>query len=430
MNNNSTVSEVLRNKAEEKIASGHIVSDTVPGRVDVRRLLHELEVYQVELEMQNEELRHAVAEKSAHEARLSDIIAQTPAGYFHINRDGYILDVNNAWLRIHGYESREEVVGKHFRMMQVDSESDSAITHLAELKRGGAIPYGEFASRRKDGTIGHHIFSAHPVVHAGDIVGFEWFIIDISERKQMEETLRYSEEQLQKALKLSEDTNSKMNRLLRVIVHEFRTPLGLLTFSTEHLNIHWDRMTTEKRNELSTHIQSASQQLVKMVNSLVSFNQLDTEQYKQPAQALDIENICRRIADEINSAWSTGQRFIVSVDEKCGTALLDEILFRRILENLLINAFNFTPPDGTVSLSVLRKKSRLCMVISDTGIGIPEKDQAVMLNPFFRGSNVGGRRGLGLGLSIVQDALTEMDGTITISSRTGEGTTVNVEISV
>ncbi len=176
----------LRRKAEEKVAGSGAVDGELDG-IAVRHLLNELQVHQVELEMQNEELCRTVAEKTIRETHLNNIIAQTPAGYFHINLEGYILDVNNAWLRIHGYETREEVVGKHFSMMQVNSESDPAIAHLAELKRGVSIPYGDFASRRKDGSIGHHIFSAHPVVHTGDIVGFEWFIIDISERKQMEE---------------------------------------------------------------------------------------------------------------------------------------------------------------------------------------------------------------------------------------------------
>ena len=185
MNDIKMTAAVLRIKAEELVVSRSVDAEAAMGEMDARCLLHELQVHQVELEIQNEELRRTVAEKSDLAANLHNIITQTPAGYFYINLDGYILDVNNAWLRIHGYESREEVVGKHFSMMQVDSESDSSLDHLAELKRGVPIPYGEFTSRRKDGSVGHHIFSAHPVVHTNEIVGFDWFIIDISESKQI-----------------------------------------------------------------------------------------------------------------------------------------------------------------------------------------------------------------------------------------------------
>jgi len=183
MNNTNSAAE-LRRKAEEHVAS----QPASTGEVDAKRLLHELQVHQAELEMQNEEQRRTLAELREHKAHLENVIKNTPAGYFHIDLEGRFLDVNNAWLRIHGYDSPDEVVGKHFSMMQVDSESDSALAHLAELKKGVAIPHGEFSSRRKDGTLGHHVFSAHPVVHVGKIVGFEWFI---SERRQIEEVQSY-----------------------------------------------------------------------------------------------------------------------------------------------------------------------------------------------------------------------------------------------
>ena len=186
MNNANSAAE-LRRKAEEKVAT----QQTSTGEVDAKRLLHELQVHQVELEMQNEEQSRTLAELREHKAHLENVIKNTPAGYFHIDLEGRFLDVNNAWLRMHGYESPDEIVGKHFSMMQVDCESESALAHLAELRKGVAIPYGEFSSRRKDGSVGHHIFSAHPVVHVGKIVGFEWFIIDISERRQIEEVQSY-----------------------------------------------------------------------------------------------------------------------------------------------------------------------------------------------------------------------------------------------
>jgi len=170
----------LRKNAELKIALlPAIVS--IPD-LDSRYLLHELQVQRIELEIQNEDLLR----QCEHLSHLENIIKVTPAGYFHIDPEGHILEVNKAWLDMHGYESSDEVVGKHFSMMQVDSTSMSALTHLAELKRGNPIPYGEFTRLRKDGSIGHHIFSVHPVVHLDSVVGYEWFIIDISEHMLVE----------------------------------------------------------------------------------------------------------------------------------------------------------------------------------------------------------------------------------------------------
>jgi PAS domain S-box-containing protein len=198
----------LRRKAEVKVAS----QPAPTGELDAKRLLHELQVYKCELEMQNDELHRVIAEKTVHETHLHNILTQTPAGYFCIDTEGYFLNVNDAWLRMHGYDAKDEVIGKHFGMVQVDRSSCSALVHLAELKRGVPIPTGEFESRRKDGSVGHHIFSAHPVMRIGEIVGFEWFIIDISKRKEAEVKLHISEEKFSTAFHISPDSIN-INRL-------------------------------------------------------------------------------------------------------------------------------------------------------------------------------------------------------------------------
>ena len=72
-------------------------------------------------------------------------------------------------------------------------------------------------------------------------------------------------------------------------------------------------------------------------------------------------------------------------------------LLRRVMENLLTNAFRYTPAGGRVALSVHREKNNLCLEISDTGIGIPQEDLPHIFDPFYRSRNIDGRRGVGLG---------------------------------
>jgi signal transduction histidine kinase len=98
------------------------------------------------------------------------------------------------------------------------------------------------------------------------------------------------------------------------------------------------------------------------------------------------------------------------------------------MENLLTNAFRYTPAGGRVALSVYREKNNLCLEISDTGIGIPHEDLPHIFDPFYRSRNIDGRRGLGLGLTIVHEALMQMGGTITTTSSVGSGTVMSVQI--
>ena len=255
----------------------------------------------------------------------------------------------------------------------------------------------------------------------GQIIGVIATIRDISWRTHILE-------ELNQALEDTKSANDTMSRLLRTVSHEFRTPLGLLTAATDILDRYWDRLTPEKRSEQNEHIRSAARQLSNLLNSVILFTQTGVDKPMKPPQVLNVESVCRSIAAEIVTFWGVGHAFNVTIAADCGTALLDENLFRRILENLLTNAFRYTPSGGEVSLRVCREKNQLCLEIIDTGIGIPAEEQKLIFEAFYRGGNVEEQRGLGLGLSIVHEALSDMGGTITVKSRVGEGTTMRVEI--
>jgi len=342
----------LRRMAEEKV-------QPFTGALDVKRLLHELQVHKIELESQNEELQRGIAEKNEHVAHLRNIIANTPAGYFHIDREGCILDVNNAWLRMHGYDSKDEVIGRPFSMMQVESSSDSAFVHLEELKKGVAIPYGEFESLRKDGSIGHHIFSAHPVVHVGTIVGFEWFIIDISERKQYE----------QKILDLSEHllTVQEKERLAisRDIHDDFGQNLAVLKLDLEMINL--------KKCADCTILDESLTSMRKNIDLSIAKVQQIASNLRPPL--LDSEGLAAAIEWQIHEVRkrSAIEFFVLlnedhgSLDKKAAAAMM------RIFQAGLTNIVRHSQATE-VTVSLCKRDDRMLLELTDNGCGIsPEQ---------------------------------------------------------
>jgi PAS domain S-box-containing protein len=319
--------------------------------------------------------------------------------------------------------SASEIVGRHPSEFFPFVQDAGFIERMEKVLAGEAPATIDFPySVPKTGKSGWVSDLSTPLLNTkGEIVGIIALVRDITWRRRIIE-------ELQQALEETKSANSTMSQLLRTVAHEFRTPLGLLTASTDILDRYWDRLTVEKRSEQNEHIRSAARQLSNLLNSVILFTQMGTDIPKKPPRMLDIESVCRSIAAEIVTFWGAGHAFKVTITADCGTALLNETLFRRILENLLTNSFRYTPSDGTVSLNVKRKKNLLCLTISDTGIGIPEEEHKLIFDAFYRSDNVEGQRGLGLGLSIVHEALSDMGGTITVKSRTGEGTTMMVEI--
>ena len=124
--------------------------------------------------------------------RLRKIIENTGAGYFLIGLDGNYQTVNASWLKMHGYNSSDEIIGRHFSATQVETDLHKAQTMVERLLSGKTITADEFSRQRKDGSVGYHSFSAHPVVKEGEIVGLEGFLIDITKRKRTERALSKS----------------------------------------------------------------------------------------------------------------------------------------------------------------------------------------------------------------------------------------------
>ena len=127
------------------------------------------------------------------EKRLRRIIENTGAGYFLIDLDGNFQNVNASWLKMHGYISADEIIGRHFSVTQTKTDLHQAKTIVERLLSGKATTADEFSRQNKDGSVGYHSFSANPVIKGGEIVGFEGFLIDTTERKKAEVRLRESE---------------------------------------------------------------------------------------------------------------------------------------------------------------------------------------------------------------------------------------------
>jgi PAS domain S-box-containing protein len=135
------------------------------------------------------------------EKHFRSVVENAEAGYFFIDKEGIIRDVNDSWVKMYKYPSAEEVVGHHFTEIQKVDDIERAKEFVAGIMQGESkFSSGEFSRKCKDGSEGFHTFSANPVIRSGDICGVEGFIIDITERRQADEELQRSKDLLRKVL--------------------------------------------------------------------------------------------------------------------------------------------------------------------------------------------------------------------------------------
>ena len=121
--------------------------------------------------------------------RFRDAIASTGVGYFCISKEGYYREVNDAWIQLYKYDSGEEIIGKHYKLSRADEDFVELERSVERVMQGETINHGEVKRICKDGTFGYHTLTIAPVVVKGDIVAFEGFIIDTTDKRLAEKEL-------------------------------------------------------------------------------------------------------------------------------------------------------------------------------------------------------------------------------------------------
>ncbi len=107
-------------------------------------------------------------------------VRNSSAGYYRLDENGNIVDVNDAWLKLYKFDSKDEVVGNHFTFTR-NPEDRPALENAYKKVMDGETISGEIATRKcKDGITGKHILSANPITIGSKVVGMEGFILDIS----------------------------------------------------------------------------------------------------------------------------------------------------------------------------------------------------------------------------------------------------------
>jgi len=125
---------------------------------------------------------------------FSTLIEKSPAGYFSIDIEGKYTEVNQAWLELHGYSDKSEIIGKHFSVTQKSEDEAEAMQIVKNHIDKDIATTNEFSRKCKDGTIKYHVFTITRVVENNTVIGIAGFIIDITDKKIADEVISKSEE--------------------------------------------------------------------------------------------------------------------------------------------------------------------------------------------------------------------------------------------
>ena len=434
MQNSKMATSNLRQHAENKVREKG--QSTSLSEADVRALCHELEVHQIELEMQNEELRRVQAELASSEEKYRDLYEFAPISYFTLESSGRIREANLAGASLLGAE-RSHLVNNRFQshldrrsipefnaFCRRVTDSDEKQTAVFRLNGAGrkerAEPWVLIEARAIQNGISH---------------GFRMAVIDITERKRMEEEIIERTAELVLAKENAEATTRSKAAFLANMSHELRTPMNaVIGFSGLLLE---ESMTAEQK-EFIEGIRKGGEALLAIINDILDFsrveNKMEMELEHQPFSLKDcIDESLDLVAVQ---AGNKGLNLSSIVKDGTPEAIVgDQGRLRQILVNLLANAVKFTDT-GDVSVSVSSEtckesnKHQIFFEVKDTGIGIPQDRINEIFEPFIQVERNTSRRleGVGLGLAISRQLVELMGGMIKAESVPGRGTTFSFTI--
>jgi signal transduction histidine kinase len=233
-----------------------------------------------------------------------------------------------------------------------------------------------------------------------------------------------------------EESNRKLleldqikSRFFANISHELRTPLTLLIAPLETL-LHRFTLDAETKDLLAT-MQSNSMRLLKLINDLLDLVRLESGRMEVKREPLDVADFVKGLTSAARQVADDKRlRLETFVDPALGTVVADRDKLEKIILNLVFNALKFTPSGGRVELRAQKHDQKVVLSVSDTGMGISQKNLPFVFDRFWQadGSSKRKYQGVGIGLALVKELVEIQGGAVTVQSEENKGTTFTVTL--
>lgn len=326
--------------------------------------------------------------------------------------DGVILFANAAAAQITGY-SVKEIIGATPKLWG-GLMPESFYAHLWDTVKVHQQPYaGELTNRRKNGETYTAELHISPVIAKNGQV--ELFIAverDITARVQLE---------------------SSKTEFVSLASHQLRTPLSTLNWYSEILLSGELGKLSAQQKQYTTEIYKASQRMIRLVNDLLNLSRIEMGKLAIQPNHINLKSIIKDITDDLQHDLKMRQLTLaINYPEKELKLFGDQQIINIVITNLLSNAMKYSPKGGKVAIDIAFKNAAtVAIVVSDSGMGIPDNEKAKIFTKFFRAENakVSVSDGTGLGLYIVKAFVESAGGSIKFKSST-HGTTFTVLLPV
>jgi PAS domain S-box-containing protein len=365
------------------------------------------------------------------EEQFRGLFQEAPIGIACVDLEGYVTETNPAFQNLLGLGA-EDLRGRHIERFTHEDDIEKTRSHFDDLVSGARSSYTvEKRYRRPDGEVLWGRVTTSLLRQDGDmqVIGM---VENINDQKQREAELREAKDE-------AERMNQLKSAFLANMSHEIRTPLtSILGFAemigeeTSQLTERFDAPELDSLGEFARLIEKSGRRLMDTLTGILNLSKLEAEEMDLTVEPVDLAGEAEEIAEELWPRAKQGGIELRVDTEGPAWARADESGVGIVLRNLLSNAIKYTGESGQVWVRAYPEEDTAVLEVEDTGIGMDSETIEDLFEPFRQESQGMSREyeGTGLGLTITNQVVEKMKGTIEIDTEKDAGTRFTVRLPV
>jgi len=395
----------------------------------MRRMLHDLRVHQIELEMQNEELHRTQAELDIERERYFDLYDLAPVGYCTISAAGLILQANLVGATLLGLP-RGALLNQPISRFILQADQDVFYLLGKQLIGGGAAQSCELRMVRKDGVKFWASLVATTALAIDGAPVMRIVLTDVTGRKQFEKSQQESSVALRSAKATAEKANLAKSEFLSSMSHELRTPLNAVLGFAQLMAS--GRPPPSDAQKLSIdQILKAGWHLLNLINEILDLSMIESGKLTMLQGSMSLGEVlqdCKAMMEP--QALEHGIQMTFPHIGDLFHVRADRNRVKQVIINLLSNAIKYNRPGGAVVVQcAVSGGNRVRISVKDDGAGLAPEQLARLFEPFNRlGQDNGSEEGTGIGLVITKQLVELMGGAIGVDSKVGVGSVFWIEL--
>ena len=420
----------LRQMAEELLKMRNTSKDFIGSKGEMFRLIHEIEVHEVELQLQNQELLLATERANVNSEKYTQLFDFAPTGYFILSKLGDIIDSNHNGRKLLGKE-HQNLINVRFVLLIADESRPIFTKFLKDIfkKKDKESCIVTISIEDKLPVYGH-ITGLVDEKNENCLIN----IIDISSLKLSEKTLENKINELTittNELEQAKQLNKAKDQLLAILGHDLRNQfaghIGLSSLLTENIRMHNDI----ELEDISNQITNSAVTSYSLLDEILIWSKAQANRTTFEPQTLNFKDICGEVFEFLKPS-ALAKKISLKCDNKTDISFFADIdMVKTILRNLISNAIKFTDMNGKVHIHAKQNFGDVTISVSDNGAGISAKS----LPKLFDASQVlttegtKGEKGTGIGLLICKEFVEKHGGKIWAESELGKGSVFSFNIS-